>query len=657
MFFPRTLLLTLLLVTFGAALLPRPAAAQNSVTMLSAAPLVQPLQPVEITLTVPGANGNGSLLIFDSRARLVGTYPLTFQNGNGRVTVEPAGAAGAHWAALFDPSGSMVLGAPLYTLDPQTTLRSGAARYDLLPETVRSFLAADRVAYQLDGLPVAGYRSPDSPLLWLRDHYYQNRGFRYWEPDLTSLPAAFVRAQAADGSLPDFLARPELGIDAFRTPVEADVEYLFVQLVYETWQTGGDREWMLQMLPAAQRAVNYTLTDGQRWDAQLGLVKRPLTIDTWDYEYGPTTVDAQGRPSPRHWIDGQTRWGIFHGDNSGLAAALRMLATMEEQAGQWESAWYRRQLADDIMTRLNALSWNGRFYTHHVKLVPEVLPGVNEAEQLSLSNAIALNRGVLTLEQGRAILAEYQRRLNDPTRTAFAEWYAIDPAYPAGAFGMAGRLGERPGEYVNGGIMPLVGGELARGAFRYGEEAYGFDILARYSELLQRSGASYLWYYPTGGIAPAEHFLPTDGWGASAMLAGLIEGAAGIEDSGINFSTATLSPRWPAAPRDTITDVYAVARYAAGNGYLAYRWQHQLPTTAAEGRLQLTVTGSGDQVLTRILLPAGAAAQQLLVDGALRPLQIETVAASRYVVVPIGTLRTTIEIRYRQAAAAALVMP
>jgi hypothetical protein len=300
------------------------------------------------------------------------------------------------------------------------------------------------------------------------------------------------------------------------------------------------------------------------------------------------------------------------------------------------------------MQRLNGLSWNGRFYTHHVRPVPETLPGVNEAEQLSLSNAIALNRGVLTAEQGRAILAEYQRRLNDPLRTAFAEWYAIDPAYPSGAFGMAGRLGEQPGEYVNGGIMPLVGGELARGAFRYGEEAYGFDILARYSELVQRTGASYLWYYPTGGIAPADHFLPTDGWGASAMLAGLIEGAAGIEDSGINFSSVTLSPRWPAAPRDVITDVYATARYAAGSGYLSYRWQHQLPTAVgAEGRLRMTVTGSGEQVLVRLLLPAGAAAQQVLVDGVPQTLQTETIDTSTYVIVPIGTLRTTIEVSYR----------
>lgn len=645
----RLLPVVTLVLLVGIMVRPLPVAAQTPAAVSSSSALVQPLQPVTVTVELPGRDGPATLLIFDSRTRLVDSVSFNLQNGRALLTVEPSGAAGPHWAALFDASGTMVTNGTIYTLDPQTTLRSGAARYDVLPEQLRSFLAADRLAYDLAGVPVVGYRSPDSPLLWLRDHTYQQRGFRYWDADLRSLPEAFARAQAADGSLPDFLSRPDIGISAFRTPVEADVEYLFVQLIFETWQNSGDRDWMLAQLPAAQRAISYTLTDALRWEPTLGLVKRPLTIDTWDYEYGPTTVDALGRPSPRHWIDDQTRWGIFHGDNTGLAAALRMLATMEEQAGQWESAWQRRQLADAIMARLNGLSWNGRFYTHHVRLRPELLPGVNEAEQLSLSNALALNRGVLTVEQGRAILAEYRRRLNDPQRVAFAEWYAIDPAYPSGAFGMAGRLGERPGEYVNGGIMPLVGGELARGAFRFGEEAYGFDILARYSELVQRSGASYLWYYPTGGIAPAEHFLPTDGWGASAMLAGLLEGAAGLEDTGINFSTATLSPRWPAAPREPINAVYAVARYAAGNGYLAYRWQHQTPLTrAGDGRLRLTTTGSGDQVLARILLPAGVNARQVLVDGVLRPLQLETIGTSSYVLVSIGTLRTTVEVIYQQ---------
>ncbi|WP_322496240.1 hypothetical protein [Chloroflexus sp.] len=634
-----------LLASLSAPIMP--ALAEPSATFTSLNPVVQPLASAPVAVRIRGYDGPATLLIFDSRGRFAGAFGLTIANGDGWVEVTPRGGLGEHWAALFTADGRMVANGTIYRLEAETTLRTGVAGYDRLYPTVRQFMAADRLSYPLDGQQVAGYRSPDSPLLWLRDHYYQNRAFRYFETDLRSLPEAFARVQAPDGSLPDFLARPEWNIVAFRTPVEADVEYLFVQLIYETWQVTGDTAWMLRMLPAAQRAIDYTMRDPLRWEPALGLVKRPFTIDTWDYEYGPPMINPNtGELGPRHWIDDQTKWGIFHGDNTGLAAALNMLALMEEAAGQADLAAVRRTIAADLMVRLNALSWNGRFYTHHVKLIPYDVPGVNEAEQLSLSNAIALNRGVLTETQGRAIVAEYLRRLNDPNRIAFAEWYSIDPPFPAGAFGMNGRLGERPGEYVNGGVMPLVGGELARGAFRYGYEAYGFNIVQRYIDLIERTGATYLWYYPTGGIAPVHEFLPTDGWGASAMLGALVEGAAGIEDRHIAFNTVTISPRWPADPVYAIRDVYVVARYAASDGYVAYRWQYTPATANQPGRIDLTATGSGDSFRLRLLVPAGAKPQTVTLNGAPVPVQVEQIGFSRYAVIaaagPIATVSVTL---------------
>jgi hypothetical protein len=633
------------------ALLPQhtPARAQGDASFASAQPVVAPLVPVVVNANVQGYSGQATLLVFDGRGRPAGSFPLTLAGGFGAAQVTPRGALGAHYGALFLADGRQVAAGTLYHLEADTVVRTGAPAFDQLYERVKGFMAAKRLSYALDERTVTGYRSPDSPLLWLRDHYYQNRAFRYFEGELTSLPEANQRAQAPDGSLPDFLARPEWQIPAFRTPVEADVEYLYVQLIYETWKTSGDTAWMLRMLPSAQKAINYTLTAPERWEPSLGLVKRPFTIDTWDFEYGPTTSDPRdGSPAPRHWIDAQTKWGIFHGDNTGLAEALRSLAAMEEQAGQPELAAQRRGLASDIMVRLNQLSWNGAFYTHHVKLAPFDVPGVDEATQLSLSNAIALNRGVLSVEQGRAILAEYQRRLNDPRRVAFAEWYSIDPPFPAGSFGLNGRSGEQPGSYVNGGIMPLVGGELARGAFRYGYESYGFDILYRYDELLRRTGATYLWYYPTGGIANASEFLPTDGWGSSAMLGALLEGAAGLEDSGIAYGSATISPRWLAAPRSAITTAYASARYAASGGYAAYTWAYEpAPRAGGEARLTLEATGSGDSMRLRVLLPPLAReVRAVTLNGQPVAPQLETIGTSRYVVVnangPIVKVQVTL---------------
>jgi hypothetical protein len=589
-----------------------------------------PLTPVEIRIAAPGYHGRAVLYLYDGRARRIERRAIDIVNGVGTVAVQPGGATGAH-SALLIIDGAIAGGSShLYTLDAETTLITGQERFDALYPMIRRFMEQCVLEYDLDGIPVRGYRSPDNPLLWLRDHTYQARGFRYFEKDVTSLIDAFRRAQRPDGSFPDFLARPSIGVlHPLRKEVEADVEYLFIQAVYEAWQATGDDAWLQTNLDAMRRAVRYTLNDPLRWDAQYRLVRRPYTIDTWDFAYGPTTTDpTTGKPAPRHWIDDQTIWGIFHGDNTGLAHALELLARIEERVGDPALAHQWRTEADGIMERLNTLSWNGRFYTHFVPLEPFDAPGVDEAAQLSLSNAYALNRHVLSRNQGRAIVDEYFRRGLQRGET-FAEWYSIDPPFPPGSFGLAGRPGERPGEYVNGGLMPLVGGELARGAFRYGAERYAFEILHRYYFLISTTGASYLWYYPAGnpGIS-GEDTLPTDGWGASAMLGALIEGAAGIEDRGALYQEVILSPRW-IFTRD-VDQTQVTARYAASDGYVAYRWRRM------ESGVEIHVTGSGERIHLRVPLPEHVTVPSLVMLNAMpQDYAIEDANGSRYVVVDL----------------------
>jgi hypothetical protein len=601
---------------------------------------VAPLEPLTVTLTIPGYSGPAELRLYDRRARSVGAWPLQVRAGKAALMLVARGALGVRQAIVLIDQQIAGARSNLFTLDTQTTLQTGQPRFDALYPLVRDFMRHDVTEYTLDGIPVRGYRSPDSNLLWLRDHTYQARAFRYFEPDMISLIDAFRRAQRPDGSFPDYLARPELGIPAGRMQVEADVEYLFVQAVYEAWQATGDDSWLRTNRDAMRRALAYTMSDPLRWDAAHQLVKRPFTIDTWDFEYGPTTIDpTSGKPAPRHWIDDKTIWGIFHGDNTGLAFALELLARIETRLGDSAAAADDRSAAAGIIARLNRLSWNGSFFTHQIHLSSFAARGVDETRQLSLSNAYALNRGVLQPAQKRAIIDEYARRF--AARGAiFAEWYSIDPAFPAGDFGLAGRTGERPGEYVNGGIMPLVGGELARGAFDSGAERYAFDILARYDQLVRTTGESYLWYDPNGkpGISGPET-LATDGWGASAMLGALIEGAAGIEDQGARYGDVQVSPRWSAA--DGVAEARVVARYAASDGYVAYHWQR-----AAAG-LTLDFTGSSAHMRVRLLLPAGhSAISGLLLDGQRHAYAIEDVYGSRYVVLDVAAGSGRVEVSW-----------
>jgi hypothetical protein len=587
---------------------------------------VAPLQPVTLTLQIADYSGPAELQMYDARGRLVDIKSVTVADGQATVELLPRGALGSQWALALVEGQLAGARRDLFTLDATTEVQTGWAELDALYPTVRGFMEQKVVSYDLNGIPVRGYRSPDNPLLWLRDHVHQGRGFRYFEQDVTSLLDAFARAQFADGSFPDVLDYPELGMQAKRMDPESDLEYLFVQGVYEAWQMTGDDDWMRGKLPAMRRGLTYITSDPLRWDAERGLIRRPYTIDTWDFQYGPTTISPDGKPAPRHWIDDQTIWGIFHGDNTGLAYAMKLLARMEEHLGHTDAAQDWREQSWGVMQRLNALSWNGSFFIHFIPIDgPLEVPGVDTDMQLSLSNAYALNREVLTFGQGVDIVTSYYHR-RDFDR-AFAEWYSIDPPFPEGSFGMGGRTGERPGEYVNGGIMPLVGGELARGAFRYGAEAYGFDILERYATLIELSGASYLWYYPedaSPGISSLDT-VPTDGWGSSAMLGALMEGAAGIEDHSTRYRDVVVSPRWTVAP--TVASARVVARYGASDGYVAYTWER-----TAQG-LQLDLTGSWEHARVRLLLPTDAPEEvNVWVDGNPAPVTIEERGTSRYAV-------------------------
>jgi hypothetical protein len=313
---------------------------------------------------------------------------------------------------------------------------------------------------------------------------------------------------------------------------------------------------------------------------------------------------------------------------------MQLLARMYRYLGNQERAAHWEAESRGLIERLNVVAWNGRFYRHMVPLAPLDLP-FDPEPQLSLSNAYALNRNVFEQQQAEAVIDEYQSRRR-PTDQAFAEWYSIDPPFPIGMSSIPEwGQGHRPGEYVNGGIMPLVGGELAQGAFRYGYEDYGFDILQRYYSLIAGTGASYLWYHPLGqpGISGADT-LPTDGWGSSAMLAALVEGAAGIYDETKAYRNVTLAPRWTASP--DVQTATVTMRYGASDGYIAYRWQRE------NQGLRFNWTGGAETINLHLLLPDNILQQvTVTVNGHPQPAVRSVVRSSQYldvVLPPSGEL-------------------
>lgn len=516
-------------------------------------------------------------------------------------------------------------------------IKTGVREFDDLLPLVKGFLEQDVLETVVDGEKIRGFRSPDARSIWIRDHSDMMRAGKYFETDLKSTVNHFAATQAANGRIFDYFTtfpeklpcEKENWTKYVRVPVEADVEFRFIKAAYLSWQACGDDEWILGLLPAMEKALNYIFTGQQRVDAASGLVKRAYTIDTWDFAYTAGQHDWL-----QFQINDDTYWGIFHGDNSGYYEALNIMASLYDYFGERlkaqgsrHKAQGSRMKAEEIRAKVKEICWNGEYFTHFVKLVPVTIPGVDEASQLSMANPMSINRGIATHEMAVSIIQEYRKR--KASTKAFAEWFSIDPPFPDGIFGDEKLVG---GAYINGGIFPLAGGELAMAAFNHGFEAYGVSILKQYFQLISVKNETYLWYFPDGTPTTVEtstspEAMPTDGWGSSAMAWALIEGLAGIEDKLKRFEKVRLSPRWLAAG---ISEAEANVGYpvsGAGPG-ICPRVQYLFKYAAAELVIDLQCAADVD---FHVLIAPEDRVNKVLVNELPTDYQIQVIEQSRYV--------------------------
>ena len=263
---------------------------------------------------------------------------------------------------------------------------------------------------------------------WIFDHTLILKGMKYYWPDLKDAIDFFADTQREDGMIWEncYPATPDpnffdwkFNYDGFvrqfgdgfwqlrRAPVESHVEQYFVEGLYSTWKATGDTDWMKGKLDNAMRALRQVTKSPYRWSEKYQLMHRGFTIDTWDY-----VSDDQQRFGGSVFMVylGKSEFGVFHGDNTNLIAQCRNLAEMLKVAGRAQDAPEFEKLADDVELRLNALAWNGNFYTHWIAENPDYKPdvGVDMSIQVSLSNAYALNRGIAH-DKCVSILKTYQR--------------------------------------------------------------------------------------------------------------------------------------------------------------------------------------------------------------------------------------------------------
>ncbi|NIM15788.1 MAG: hypothetical protein GTO45_27620, partial [Candidatus Aminicenantes bacterium] len=298
-----------------------------------------------------------------------------------------------------------------------TFIKTGKPEFDNFFPMVKSFLEKDILNMKIDGKKIRGYRSPDAKSVWIRDYSDMMRGFKYFERDLKSTIDHFAETQAENGRIFDYFTtfpeklpcEKENWTKYVRVPVEADVEYRFIKAAFLAWQAGGDDEWLQHLLPKMEKALHYILSHPWYWDDQKKMVKRPYTIDTWDFAY-----TAGKHEWLQFQIDDDTFWGIMHGDNSGYYEAFLLMSLIYDYFQNKERLVYWRKQARRLKENMNKTCWNGRFYTHFVKLSDVNIHGVDESQQLSLSNPMDINRGAANHEKAVSIIKEYiSRRQNN----------------------------------------------------------------------------------------------------------------------------------------------------------------------------------------------------------------------------------------------------
>jgi hypothetical protein len=420
---------------------------------------------------------------------------------------------------------------------------------------------------------------------------------------------------------PDYCCKrtPKNGFGLARLELEADIEYLMVEGVYMIWQATGNDEYLRTNLPRLEKGLRYLTSDPKRWDTTYQLVKRPRTIDTWDF------LDRASSSTDRA-IHPDDPMGIMHGDNTGLYQAERLMAKMYRQIDQEPEAVRWDHEANALKERINRYLWNGRFYKHFLRL-DNTDYGVDETWQLSLSNASDINRGTADFDMARSIINEYRSM-----RTKFGgdldDFRNLEPPYPV-------FMGRKAGEYVNGAIAPFVAGQLALGAFEFGEEKYGADILLRLGRKFSRDGKlAFLYNYKGEDIGGGPRC-----WCGAEVMNAMVVGLAGVRDNGALFKDVTLSPRWVAAME---SKAHVRLEYAASAAAIEYHFDHD----KANRRITLAMLSKHEHVKLRMLLPEGAKNATASIHGEPVPSHEEKVAESRYLVIDSLPEAACVEINY-----------
>ncbi len=420
---------------------------------------------------------------------------------SGATKFQIGGALGTQTVFHLDRSGKL-LETESFRVDCKTTIEDENGEFGELLDIAYWTMVHSGTDYnRFDGKVYNTFAG------WLQDHVHTTKGMKYFYADLESGMDFYADSQADDGMMYDFYHQNTGNIKHYtqrygkeylnlpvgkipsngffiRAPIENMSEFHFIEGLYYVWKATGDDKWMKSHLDNALKIISYCTSDKMRWSEEYQLLKRGHSIDIWDflpddeaYRFGEYRI-VMTYPD-------KSQFGILYADNIGLAVGCDYLSEMLRYAGRADEAGKIKQTGDALRMRTDALCWKGNYYNHWIpveNLFKNDFGGTDESEQVTLSNAYVMNKGI-SHEKCVKIIQTYQQIRKEMPKSSPGEWYLCYPPYEKGWH-------MDKWEYMNGGVSPIVAGELSHGAFENGYEDYAVDILRRIHELAVNSGYS-----------------------------------------------------------------------------------------------------------------------------------------------------------------------
>jgi len=218
--------------------------------------------------TIRVSEAVGTVLVWDGEGREYARL-----KSDGQVEFQVSGTLGTHHVVLTTGTGRIRERAAI-RVNCETSVESSDETWSRLFGMLKWNLFKGREAkiVPFEGRPHRLFSD------WLRDHCYIMRGKKYFDASVRDAVELFGRTQAEDGMVYDFIMpktpqstgplrrfrnpghvrrSDDPGYFLQRVPVEADVEYLYVDTLHQAWKAIGDTAWMTRWLDSAVRAMDY----------------------------------------------------------------------------------------------------------------------------------------------------------------------------------------------------------------------------------------------------------------------------------------------------------------------------------------------------------------------------------------------------------------